>query len=185
MTEKYDVTGKDMMELHWVGLTAISSLSNLTTGPEKWPFILKGYFDEVLAVAFYYTYHAELPGTLKIAVESEHAKRGIENTKAHLRNTIEAALDPAGYKAKQDARERELERDFVKRMEDFDRKRRFDHRRMHAEREATEKAKRDSFNSQHKPAPEGTVKELAAKYGKSLGEIRRLKAEGLLHTLEA
>ena len=42
---------------------------------------------------------------------------------------------------------------------------------------------RTQFNSQHKPAPEGTVKELAAKYGKSISEIRRLKAEGLLHTL--
>lgn len=43
--------------------------------------------------------------------------------------------------------------------------------------------RRDTFNSQHKPAPEGTVKELAARYGKSLGEIRRLKADGMLHTL--
>lgn len=44
-------------------------------------------------------------------------------------------------------------------------------------------ARRDSFNSQHKQSPEGTVKELAARYGKSLSEIRRLKSEGLLHTL--
>lgn len=183
--DKFDTTGKDMVELHWAGLTAISALSNMTTGPEKWPFILKGFYDEVLAVAFYYTYHTELPGTLKIAIDSPHAQRGIENTKRHLRNMIEAALDPVGYAAKQAARERDMERDFMKRMEDFERKRRYDHRRARADREAEDKAKRDSFNSQHKPAPEGTVKELAAKYGKSLGEIRRLKAEGLLHTLEA
>lgn len=43
--------------------------------------------------------------------------------------------------------------------------------------------RRDTFNSQHKQAPEGTVKELAARYGKSLGEIRRLKSEGKLDTL--
>jgi hypothetical protein len=43
---------------------------------------------------------------------------------------------------------------------------------------------RTTFNSQHKPAPEGTVKELAARYGKSIGEIRKLKAANLLHTLE-
>lgn len=43
---------------------------------------------------------------------------------------------------------------------------------------------RSTFNSQHKPAPEGTVKELAARYGKSIGEIRKLKAAHLLHTLE-
>lgn len=35
----------------------------------------------------------------------------------------------------------------------------------------------------HAPAVEGTVSELAAKYNKSKSEIRRLKAEGLLHTL--
>jgi primosomal protein N' len=57
------------------------------------------------------------------------------------------------------------------------------------QRKEQERAKRGAeqqraaFNSQHQPAPEGTVKELAAKYGKSLSEIRRLKAEGLLHTL--
>ena len=49
--------------------------------------------------------------------------------------------------------------------------------------EAQLKSQRDQFNTQHAPAPEGTVKELAAKYGKSLGEIRKLKAAGLLHTL--
>ena len=57
------------------------------------------------------------------------------------------------------------------------------------QRKAAQQAKRGAeqqratFNSQHQPAPEGTVKELAAKYGKSIGEIRKLKAEGLLHTL--
>lgn len=50
-------------------------------------------------------------------------------------------------------------------------------------RENSTLAARQQFNSQHQPAPEGTVKELAAKYGKSIGEIRKLKAEGLLHTL--
>lgn len=44
-------------------------------------------------------------------------------------------------------------------------------------------AARQAFNSQHAPAPEGTVKEIAAKYGVSLGEVRRLKAAGQLHTL--
>lgn len=58
-----------------------------------------------------------------------------------------------------------------------------------AQRNELARSKRQSekqravFNSQHQQAPEGTVKELAAKYGKSIGEIRRLKAEGLLHTL--
>lgn len=57
---------------------------------------------------------------------------------------------------------------------------------LKAETKRAEQAKeqrRQQFNSQHKPAPEGTVKELAARYGKSLSEIRKLKAEGLLHTL--
>lgn len=50
-------------------------------------------------------------------------------------------------------------------------------------KERAAQQQREQFNSQHKPAPEGTVKELAARYGKSLGEIRKLKAAGLLHTL--
>jgi hypothetical protein len=40
-----------------------------------------------------------------------------------------------------------------------------------------------SFKSMNKPSPEGTVAELAALYGKSLGEIRKLKRDNLLHTL--
>lgn len=60
--------------------------------------------------------------------------------------------------------------------------RRDNHREM-LHRENATLATRQQFNSQHQPAPEGTVKELAAKYGKSIGEIRKLKAEGLLHTL--
>jgi hypothetical protein len=51
------------------------------------------------------------------------------------------------------------------------------------QKEIAQAGNRDRFNSQHQPAPEGTVKELAARYGKSIGEIRKLKAEGLLHTL--
>ncbi|WYW01711.1 hypothetical protein Voja6_00079 [Pseudomonas phage vB_PpuM-Voja-6] len=39
------------------------------------------------------------------------------------------------------------------------------------------------FNAQHAKAPEGSVKELAAKYGVSISEVRRLKAAGQLHTL--
>lgn len=41
----------------------------------------------------------------------------------------------------------------------------------------------NSFRSMNKPASEGTVAELAEKYGKSKSEIRRLKAANLLHTL--
>lgn len=50
------------------------------------------------------------------------------------------------------------------------------------ESQALSKAKAN-FKSMHKPAPEGTVKELAAKYGVSLSEIRRRKQEGTLHEL--
>lgn len=41
----------------------------------------------------------------------------------------------------------------------------------------------NKFMSQHAPAPEGTVKELAKKYGRSISEIRRMKAENRLHEL--
>lgn len=60
-------------------------------------------------------------------------------------------------------------------------------RQQHARKAEKQKAEqqRDSFNAQHKPAPEGTVKELAERYGKSLSEIRKLKAANQLHTLSA
>lgn len=49
-------------------------------------------------------------------------------------------------------------------------------------KEAAEKA-RNAFKAMHSQAPEGSVKELAAKYNKSISEIRRMKAEGRLHEL--
>ncbi|WAX23552.1 hypothetical protein [Pseudomonas phage pPA-N1803-4At.2] len=42
---------------------------------------------------------------------------------------------------------------------------------------------KQNFRNMSKPAPEGTVKELAEKYGKSISEIRRMKAEGRLGEL--
>jgi len=52
-----------------------------------------------------------------------------------------------------------------------------------AERMQSLKEALDGFKAMHKPAPEGTVKELAVKYGKSLSEIRTLKREGRLSEL--
>lgn len=43
---------------------------------------------------------------------------------------------------------------------------------------------RAKMRETNKPHPMGTVDELAKKYGKSKSEIRRLKADNLLHTLE-
>ena len=60
-------------------------------------------------------------------------------------------------------------------------------KRLLQEGKRIEKAKADqvskSFKAMSKPAPEGTVAELAARYNKSLSEIRKLKRDGLLHTL--
>lgn len=42
---------------------------------------------------------------------------------------------------------------------------------------------RISFENMNKPAPEGTVAELAKKHGVSLKTIRRMKQEGRLHEL--
>lgn len=182
--KKFDASGMDMHEMHWNGLTVISSITrNDPDHVQKWPFILNGYYDDVLAVAFYYTAHAELPESVEKAHADAGAIRGIENTKTHLRNRMQAILDPVGFSKAQRAREKELERDFYARMDREDRARRRNYRMGREEEERKEKQKRDSFNSQHKPAPEGTVKELATKYGKSIGEIRKLKAAGELHTL--
>lgn len=47
----------------------------------------------------------------------------------------------------------------------------------------TQEGSPKKFCFANKPAPEGTVRELAAKYGKSISEIRKLKAAGRLHEL--
>lgn len=62
-------------------------------------------------------------------------------------------------------------------LEDFSR--RFPDHSQSVSREETPK----KFCFANKPAPEGTVRELAAKYGKSISEIRKLKAAGRLHEL--
>ncbi|CRP81746.1 hypothetical protein [Pseudomonas aeruginosa] len=62
-------------------------------------------------------------------------------------------------------------------LEDFSR--RFPDHSQSVTREETPK----KFCFANKPAPEGTVRELAAKYGKSISEIRKLKAAGRLHEL--
>lgn len=184
--KRFDVTGMDMHEMHWNGLTVISSIArNDAEHVQKWPFILSGFYDDILAVAFYYTGHAEMPESVEKAHADVGVIRGIENTKTHLRNKMQAIIDPVGYSKAQRARERELEREFFARMDREESARRKAYRMEREAEERAEKAKRDSFNSQHAKAPEGSVKELAAKYGKSIGEIRRLKAAGELHTLVA
>lgn len=62
-------------------------------------------------------------------------------------------------------------------LEDFSK--RFPDHSQSVSREETPK----KFCFANKPAPEGTVRELAAKYGKSISEIRKLKAAGRLHEL--
>lgn len=48
-----------------------------------------------------------------------------------------------------------------------------------------QQALRDRLAKTNKPDPMGTVDELAKKFNKSKSDIRKLKAAGLLHTLEA
>lgn len=41
----------------------------------------------------------------------------------------------------------------------------------------------DGFRKMNSPAPEGTVKEIAQRYNISIGKVRELKRDNLLHTL--
>jgi hypothetical protein len=56
-------------------------------------------------------------------------------------------------------------------------------RRDHQRREAESRLKkqRQSFNAQHAQAPDGTVRELSAKFGVSLSEVRRMKELATKH----
>lgn len=51
-------------------------------------------------------------------------------------------------------------------------------------RKSVESEEAKAFKAMSQSAPEGTVAELSERYGKSKSEIRKLKRDGQLHTLE-
>lgn len=174
----FDSTGKSNTELVLIGHMTINTISDASKA-EHWAFILHGHYDLPLAHAFYQTAFGKVaPEGVDPSTYNE-VKKGIENTKQVIRNNIQRALDPVGYARKMQQKEQNLMREFEARERESRRR----YREQKEAEERAEKEKRDAFNAQHAPAPEGTVKELAARYGKSLSEIRRLKAAGELHTL--
>lgn len=120
--------------------------------------LLMGQMDAYVAVVAFEREHEKMPETFEHALNDEKAKEGLERMKQFWRNRLERALT-------HEARQEEL--------------------RMRREHEAKVAKVSAAFKDMNKPAPEGTVKELAAKYGKSISEIRRMKAEGRLSELEA
>lgn len=180
----YKTEGKTLLEMHWEGLALISTVaSNKPDDMQVWPFIVNGFYDVPLSIAFFYTANARLPNEGEDYMGSAVAQNGLQNTKNYLRDLMHAIIDPEGYKKAEDARQAKASKDLFAQMDRMDRERRKNYRLQKEAEERVEREKRDAFNSQHKPAPEGTVKELAARYGKSIGEIRKLKAAGQLHTL--
>lgn len=118
--------------------------------------LITGVNDKYMHVLAFHQENGELPETFEQAATDPKAMQKVENMKNFWRNIMQDVFSEA-------ARQEE--------------------RRMRAEHEAQTAKVNAAFKNMNKPAPEGTVKELAAKYGKSLSEIRRLKAENRLHEL--
>lgn len=117
---------------------------------------LSGLYDKTISVSIFYKLHNKLPETYEEARQNTETQEPLEVIKSYFRTQLQYAIN----------REVELE----------------EKARILIKNHDAEIAKKN-FVNQHKPSPEGTVKELAVKYNKSIGEIRRMKAEDRLHEL--
>lgn len=148
-------------------LASIMFFGDVMTKPVFWPGLLQGEYDRDIALGLFMHVHKKHPENVDVALADEQVKQMLENAKGHVRHAVQCAINGL---AEEERAQRE-EPTFM-RM-----------RREMQESAARMQKQHKQFVSQHAQAPEGTVKELAAKYGKSIGEIRRMKAEGRLHEL--
>jgi hypothetical protein len=139
----------------FVGLCLITEIFEDTTG-EKIGLFLGGMFDHEIRLAGFHRENQRLPSSMEELNSDPKASIVLERMKNIFRNLLKNAINAA-------ARE-EAQAEVRRQKQAFN-------------------EMKNKFNAMHKPAPEGTIRELAAKYNKSIGEICRLKAEGRLHEL--
>lgn len=132
-------------------MVALSMLGRVLDSPALWPGFLIGAMDEELLPAFAHVIK-DMP-SLEGETQEQHARRLLEDNKAILRMQLQASFSRLG--------------------EDLERE---------AENNKRQEQARilKSMQQLNKPAPEGTVKELAARYGVSISVVRKYKAEGRL-----
>lgn len=112
--------------------------------------ILMGEMDDDIRILHFHQEKQRLPESVEEAREWPEGDVYLNKMKDWLRSRMQAAIDGEAERLK---------------------------RKAENERNANLAKAKTSFKEMNKPAPEGTIKELAAKYGKSIGEIRRMKNE--------
>ena len=155
MSNKFDLTGKTPSSLSLSALSIIGAMQDIDK-VDVWTLIALGHYDDLLPFAFFHIVHNKFPETQEEVLACTKCREGADRVKAQAKFNIQYIMRKADEQEQQE------------------------NTRKQKQQAAQVSA---NFKAQHAPAPEGTVKELAAKYGKSLSEIRRLKNEGLLHTL--
>lgn len=151
--------------------TTISMMAN----PAKWIFFLNKnpvsgddkYFSQCFDVMVFWQTHRRLPLSLDEIYRDQEVISSIENMKTNMRRMLLDAVN-SELQAEISAEAQKWQK---RQAEEAARQRNMLHAGI-------------TIKERMKPAQEGTVAELAEKYGKSKSEIRRLKREGLLHTLE-
>lgn len=155
MNNNFDIANKTPTTLALMALGVIGDLADMEK-VETWTLVAMGHFDDLLPFAFFQIANNRFAETVEEVQQCPKCKEAAERVKDQARFKINFILNRAN---EAEARQQRID------------KKKHDQKVL------------DTFKSQHKPAPEGTVKELAEKYQKSIGEIRRLKNAGLLHTL--
>lgn len=118
--------------------------------------ILQDGFKFEICLGLFNTNNGRLPNSEEEMYADEKTVEAYERLKSFLKLSAQNAFNAL---ARQDARNEKRE----KQQQAYD--------------------TRKNFNSMHKQAPEGTVDELAKKYGVSKSHIRNLKRENRLHEL--
>lgn len=136
------------------GLTVIGDYEN------HFYQILTDEYEFEIKVALYKHNHSKLPESEEILMSDEVTVKHYESTKDFLRSKVQQVFDDLAE-----------EHSKIKERED----------RYNARQNARHVS--HSFRSMNKPAPEGTVDELAKKFNVSKSHIRTLKREGRLNEL--
>lgn len=137
-------------------LKSMMLMGDMMTNVNLWPHVMMGEMDMDLLPGMFFHVHGRDPVSDEEMLTDEVANRVLNNLKLYIRNTVQGVVN-------EEARRLEHEQ------------------RLEADRIA--KQVKERFRAMSQPAPEGTVRELAEKFGVSIGYVRKLKAENRLHEL--
>lgn len=157
-------------------IISIMTTISMMASPENWMYFLHtnpppgSDFEEGerrFAIMVFYRERGQVPSSMEEVLGDHEIVKIIENMKTNMRNMITGAASSPG--------QNRVESESNKWKEEERRER---------EKQANMHRAGMTIKARMEPAQEGTVDELAKRYNKSKSEIRRLKRDGLLHTLQ-